>query len=172
MYCYCADFREGPSVTERSSISATSDGFTTECGFTLVDFGHDERCLLVYAVAESPGVAHEKLTILLNAQGWEPVPFPIDWTKAQVLVSELYSAIRIQHLITAEFVDASEIDFGQIKNQISRKIDQNLKWNRRFEQLMKEIDQYQRRPNQDLFVRIMDQCAALHVLPEYKSNGA
>ncbi len=106
--CYCADFREGPSVTERSSISATSDGFSNECGFTFVNFGCDERYLLVYAVAESPGAAHEKLTTLLNAQGWEPVPFPIDWTKAQALVSALYPAIRTQHLITAEFVDANE----------------------------------------------------------------
>jgi len=172
VYCYCADFREGPSVTERSSISATSDGFSTECGFTFVDFGCDERYLLVYAVAESPEAAHEKLTTFLNAQGWEPVPFPIDWTRAQALVSALYSAIRVQHLITAGLVDASEIDFGKIKNEVNRKIAQNRKWNRRFEQLMEEIDQYQGRPSRNLFVRIMDRCAELHVLPEYKSSGA
>jgi len=172
MYCYCVNFREELSTTERASISVTSDGFSTECGLTFVDFGYDERYLLVYAVAESPEAAHEKLTTLLNAQGWEPVPFPIDWTKAQALVSALYPALHAQHLTTAEFVDASEIDFGNIKNEINRKIAQNLKWNRKFEQLMEKIDQYQRRPNRDLFVRIMDQCAELHVLPEYKSSGA
>ena len=170
MYCYCADFKEGLAMAERSSITTSLNGFMSECGFTPVDFGYGERCLIVYTIADSPRVAEDRLTAFLDAQGWKPVPFPIDWTKAQMLASILYSSIRSQHLITAMFENASKIDLTKIKNEVNRKINQNLKWNRRFEKLKKEIQQYERHPDQDLFIRIMDECDALRVLPEYKSK--
>jgi hypothetical protein len=172
IYCFCADYKEGPPAAKRSAISATWDTHTSDCGWTLVDFGEEERYLLVYVLAESLETASEQLRTFLDAQGWKAVPFPIDWTKGQVLVTKLYSITDMANLIAAKFENPDQIDFGQIKSEIGRKIGQNLKWNRRFEQLMKDIGQYQRRPNQRLFVRIMDQCAALHVLPQHRSNGA
>ena len=137
-----------------------------------MDFGDEERYLLVYALAKSIEDADKRLRVYLEAQGWKAIPFPVDWTKAQILVNKLYSVTHMAHLIAAKYESPGQIDLSQIKHSISRKMSQNMKWHRQFKQLMTQIDRYERSPSQELLVEIMDKCAALHLLPEYKSNGA
>lgn len=89
-----------------------------------------------------------------------------------MLVSELYTHIRSAHLVTAMCERPSAVDLGKIKGEVARKIEHNRKWNRRLEELQQQIDDYGKTKDPELFTRLMDQCARLHVLPEHFDNKA
>lgn len=172
IYCFCADHKDGLPAAQRSHLSITCDDSIPDCGFTHFDFGGDEHCFLVFAVAESRKVAHERLLRFLDAQGWVPVPLPVDWTKAHMLASELYASIHAQHWIAGRCEDPAKLDLPEIRKEVSRKIDQNLKWNKKFERLKARIDEYEKTQDSELLAKIMNECAALHVLPEYPTEDA
>jgi len=53
-----------------------------------------------------------------------------------------------------------------MKQAVRRKIAQNQKWNRKFERLLHDIEDYEKRPGELTTVRILEQCASLHILAE------
>lgn len=170
VYCMCVDYREGPTIAQRKSfsvITSADDRSYSGCGVGLIDFGGGDRCLLVTATADSQQDARTKLSSFMKSQGWQPVPFPIDYVKAQLLLSESYSHIRSCHIITALCEHPNSVDLSEIKREVSRRIEQNMKWNRKFLQLRQRIDEYLKTEDPESYIELMDQCARLHVLPEH-----
>jgi len=68
-------------------------------------------------------------------------------------------------------ITINDIDLSKVKETISRKIDQNTKWNRKFDKLMKDIKEYERNHNKDLKIDILNRCIKLDILPELKNNN-
>ncbi|MBA7513270.1 hypothetical protein ES705_05281 [subsurface metagenome] len=168
IYFFFVDFLEPPSFTDRESF-----GFTTKwdesreetCGYTIVNFDDRERNPVIFTIAESAESAQEKLFRFVNKHGLKVMPVTLDWTKAQILVHDLNIIIRTLYYVTAKMGAVDEIDLAKLKEKVCRKIAQNRKWNRKFEELSKEIDKYKQKPSKELKVEILNRCCELNILP-------
>ena len=166
LYFHFVDFADPPSFRERPSLGFVHE--TTEpnvCGWTLIDFGDGERHMIVYAASGSAAEANLELSEFLTKHELRIMPVTLDWTKAQVLVYRLNDAIRMYQIMDI-LGEAEKINLTKVKAQINRKIVQNVKWNRKFENLLTKIEEHERHTNIDLKLEILNECVKLHILLE------
>lgn len=171
IYFFFADFLEPPPYAKRHSIKFESkwkERKEESCGWTDVDFGNGERNLIIFTIAESAESAQEKLFRFANKHGLRVMPVTLDWTKAHILVHALNTIIKISAYVNAKIGAVDEINLSELKEEACRKIAQNQKWNRKFEELLKEIGRYKHKPSEELKVEILNKCYQLNILPGKK----
>ncbi len=169
IYFFFVDFLELPCFADRSftGICLERDDLKeSACGYTIVNFGDGESYLVIFVIAESVEFARKKLFRFVDKHGLKVMPMTLDWTKAQILVHHLNTIVKASHYVHAAVENVDEIDLSRMKAQVCRKIAQNRKWNRKFEELLEDIAKYERKPIQELKVNILNKCFKLNILPE------
>lgn len=167
LYFHFVDFIDPPSFRERQSISFTNEASEdTSCGWTKVDFGDDERYLIIFITSDNAEAASIELSKFLLSHGLKILPTTLDWIKAHVLVHHLNKSILAYHHTAAAQGFAEKVDLTKMKDQINRKIVQNEKWDQQFRKLMYKIKEHEQRPDIKLKLEILDECVKLYILPE------
>lgn len=169
LYFHFVDFVDPPLFRERNSWGFTHTPDDPPCGYTLVNFGADERYLMIYVISDSIETANELLSAFMMKHRFRILPMTLDHTKSEVLTSHINLLIKTKHIANAITNWENSVDWKEIKAEINRKIQQNEKWNRKFIDLMEEIKKYEG-SSQGNIVKILEKCEQLHVLPEARES--
>lgn len=170
LFFFIVDFIYPPPFKDRTTIEFTSnleEENKFPCGYTMVNYGHGERNLVIFTFSESEKVALKNLTHFAKQHRLTIIPMDFDWTKINALIHSLRGAskFRFNLISILDEIQIDESTIKSLKDQLCRKITQNEKWNRKFAKLLNRIKEYQQKPNQELEMKILKECFFLNILP-------